>query len=83
MIGSLFRFGSGFDATGANSLSVAVNFFGLQVDLKSSKRFDLGMADLVSGLAPASANIAYSRHIVFLRITNKYECTNNLSEYCL
>lgn len=58
----LFLLGGGFEALGADLFSFSFDFFALKIDGKLSKGFDLGMADLVAGLTPASANITDSRH---------------------
>ena len=49
-------FGSFFDAAGADFFLLAADLFGLQVDAELAQRFDVGMADLVSGLCAALAD---------------------------
>jgi hypothetical protein len=58
----VFLFGQCLYAFGTDFLSLSVNFLGLKIDLKFSKRLHVGMADLVSALGSSSADIAYSTH---------------------
>jgi hypothetical protein len=58
----LFFFVRCFDAAGADSGFRAVNFFALQIDLKFSQGFDIGMAHSVTRSWTASANFTYSTH---------------------
>ena len=44
----LFFLVSGFDATGANSSFYAIDLLALQIDLKFSQGFDIGMTDRVT-----------------------------------
>lgn len=60
----------GFEASGADLLSFAFDLLALQVYAEFPKGFDIGMADGVSGLGTAAADVAYSAHIFFLWITN-------------
>jgi len=51
-----------FDTAGADFLFHTADLFDLQIDAEFSKRFDVGMADLVSGLRAAAANGTYFAH---------------------
>ena len=65
----LFFLRQGLQTFGADFLAHPVNLFGLQIDGEFPISFHLGMADLVSDLAAAAANIAYSRHIRFAQVS--------------
>jgi len=62
LLGQVFLFSRSFKAFSANGFILAVYFFSLKIYLVFSKRFDVGMADFISGLRTPAANIAYSRH---------------------
>lgn len=58
----LFFFVGGFDAAGADLGFVSVNFFALQIDLKFSQGFDIGMTDGVPCSRTTATNFTYSTH---------------------
>jgi len=59
----LFSLGSGFNATDTNFFSSSVNFFGLEIDSKSSARGNIRMASRISAAGSSSANLADFSHI--------------------
>jgi len=58
----LFSLGRSFDATDADFFAGAVDFFGLQIDAKSSAGGNIGMASLVSTAGISSADCADFTH---------------------